>query len=140
MAAVFRPQFHRTGFCRAAKGGLYAWEHVRQYPEVILVEGLFDYAALWAAGFHNVTCSLGIHLNARQVRQLCEGPRTVYLTFDADDNGSGQQAAQCLSRTLRERGVTTRLVSLPEGHDPNSFIVGGGNAQEFQHLLEEARP
>ena len=50
-------------------------------------------------------------------------PRTVYLTFDADGNGSGQQAAQCLSRSLRERGITARLVSLPEGHDPNSFFV-----------------
>ena len=64
-------------------------------PEVILVEGLFDYAVLWEAGFHNVTCSLGAHLNARQFRQLCDGPRTVYLAFDADANGSGQQAAQC---------------------------------------------
>ena len=98
-----------------------------------------DYAALWEAGFRNITCSLGTQLNAQQFRQLCDGPRTVYLAFDADANGSGQQAAQCLSRTLRERGVTTRLVSLPEDHDPNSFFVGGGNAQEFQHLLEEAR-
>jgi hypothetical protein len=48
------------------------------------------------------------------------------------------QAAQCLSRRLQERGISTRRVSLPEGHDPNSFFVGGGNAQEFQHLLERA--
>jgi DNA primase len=125
-------------FLPGAKGGLYSWAQAQSYPEVILVEGLFDYAVLWEAGFRNVTCSLGTHLNALQFRQLCDGPRTVYLAFDADANGSGQQAAQCLSRTLRERGVTTRLVSLPEDHDPNSFFVGGGNAQEFQHLLEEA--
>ena len=50
----------------------------------------------------------------------------------------GQHAAQCLSRSLRERGIPTRLVSLPEGHDPNSFFVGGGKAHEFQRLLEEA--
>ena len=41
-------------------------------------------------------------------------------------------------RSLRERGITARLVSLPEGHDPNSFFVGGGNAQEFHRLLEGA--
>jgi DNA primase len=126
-------------FLPGAKGGLYCWEQAREYREVILVEGLFDYAVLWQAGFHNVTCSLGTHLNAHQIRQLCDGPRTVYLAFDTDGNSSGQQAAQRLSRTLRERGVTTRLVSLPEGHDPNSFFVGGGNAQEFQRLLGEAR-
>jgi DNA primase len=105
---------------------------------VILVEGLFDYAALWEAGFHNVTCSLGTHLNARQFRQLCDGPRTVYVTFDADGNDSGQQAAHCLTRSLREQCITARLVSLPESHDPNSFFVAGGSAQEFQHLLDRA--
>ena len=105
---------------------------------MILVEGLFDYAVLWEAGFHNVTCSLGTHLNARQFRQLCDSPRIVYLTFDADSNDSGQQAAQRLARRLRERGLTPRLVSLPEGHDPNSFFVSGGDAHQFQRLLERA--
>src|ERR1700689_1710718 len=97
-------------FLPGAKGGLYGWEQARLYPEVILVEGLFDYAVLWQAGFYNVTCSLGTNLNARQLRQLCDGLRTVYLAFDTDRNGSGQQAAQCLSRRLRERVITARLV------------------------------
>ena len=127
-------------FLPGVKGGLYSWERVRPYPEVILVEGLFDYASVWEAGFHNVTCSLGTHLNARQMRQLCDGPRTVYLAFDADTNGSGQQAAQGLSRQLRQRGIIARLVSLPAGHDPNSFFVSGGTAQEFHSLLERACP
>ena len=126
-------------FLPGAKGGLYSWEQARQYPEVILVEGLFDYAALWQAGFRNVTCSLGTHLNARQFRQLCDGPRTVYLAFDADTNGSGQKAAQSLAYRLTEHGVNARTVSLPEGRDPNSFFVQGGDASQFQSLLEEGR-
>ena len=81
---------------------------------------------------------MGTHLNARQLRQLCDGPRTVYVTFDADINGSGQHAAQRLSQSLGERGITTRRVLLPDGHDPNSFFVGGGDAHEFQRLLERA--
>jgi DNA primase len=127
-------------FLPGTKGGLYAWKEAQACPEVILVEGLFDYAVLWQAGFQNVTCSLGSHLNARQLRQLCDGPRTVYVTFDADHNGSGQQAAKCLSQSLRERGITTRRVFLPDGHDPNSFFVQGGDARQFQSLLEAARP
>ena len=118
---------------------MYSWEQARQYPEVILVEGLFDYAVLWQAGFHNVTCSMGTNLNARQFRQLCDGPRTVYLAFDADTNGSGQQAAQSLACRLSEQGVNVRTVSLPDGHDPNSFFVQGGDARQFQSLLEAAR-
>ena len=126
-------------FLPGAKGGLYLWEQVRHYPEVILVEGLFDYAVLWQAGFHNVTCSMGNHLNTYQFRQLCDGARTVYLTFDADSNGSSRQAAQGLACRLREQGLNARRVSLPEGHDPNSFFVQGGDAQQFQCLLEQAR-
>ena len=126
-------------FLPGAKGGLYSWDQVRLYPEVVLVEGLFDYAALWQAGFYNVTCSMGTNLNARQFRQLCDGARTVYLAFDADRNGSGQQAAQSLVRRLTEQGVNVRTVALPEGHDPNSFFVQGGNARQFQSLLEAAR-
>ena len=94
----------------------------------------------WQAGFHNVTCSLGTHLNVRQFTQLCDAPRTVHLTFDADPNASGQQAAQSLSQRLRERGIDTRPVSLPHGHDPNTFFVQGGDAHQFQSLLEAARP
>jgi len=126
-------------FLPGAKGGLYLWEQVRRCPEVILVEGLFDYAVLWQAGFHNVTCSMGTNLNARQFRQLCDGARTVYLAFDADTNGSGQQAAQSLVSRLAEHGVNVRTVALPDGHDPNSFFVQGGDARQFQALLEVAQ-
>jgi DNA primase len=127
-------------FLPGTKGGLYAWEKVRHCPEVILVEGLFDYAALRQAGFHNVTCSLGTHLNADQFLELCDGPRTVYLTFDVDANQSGQQAAVQLALRLSARGITARRVLLPQGHDPNSFFVEGGNTLEFQSLVEAAQP
>jgi DNA primase len=126
-------------FLPGTKGGLYLWEHVCRYPEVILVEGLFDYAALWQAGFHNVTCAMGTQLNAYQFRQLCDGMRTIYLAFDADANGSGHKAAQSLDRRLTEHGVNARTISLPEGHDPNSFFAQGGDAYQFQCLLEAAR-
>ena len=125
-------------FLPGPKGGLYACEQVQQCPEVILVEGLFDYAVLRQAGFRHVTCSFGTHLNNCQFQQLCDRPRTVYLTFDVDANGSGQQASQQLAQHLRAKGIATRRVLLPEGHDPNSFFVQSGDANQFQALLEAA--
>lgn len=127
-------------FLPGGKGGLYAWEKVRNCSEVILVEGLFDYTAVRQAGFSNVTCSLGTHLNDTQLRQLCEGERTVYVTFDVDPNRSGQQAADQLAHRLVMHGVPARRVLLPEGHDPNSFFVEGRDAYQFQSLLEAAQP
>jgi DNA primase len=128
-------------FLPGAKGGLYDWQRLKQYPETILVEGLFDLAVLRQAGFRNVTCAMGARLNARQLRQLCDGaPRTVYLAFDSDANGSGQQAMQQLSRRLLDEGVIALRVELPDGHDPNSFLVNGGDGKQFQRLLERALP
>ena len=90
-------------FLPGTKGGLYSWEQVRQCPKVILVEGLFDYAVLWQAGFQNVTCSMGNHLNMHQYRQLCDSPRIVYLAFDADTNGSGHGTARSASGSIQAK-------------------------------------
>jgi DNA primase len=126
-------------FLPGGKGGLYGWEKMRACPEIILVEGLFDLAVLRQAGFPNVTCSIGTYLNGMQMHQLCDGVRTVYVVFDSDLNGSGQRAARQLAQRLRAHRVQAFPVDLPEGHDPNSFFVdGGGDAQQFQALLERA--
>jgi DNA primase len=127
-------------FLPGGKGGLYAWDKARHCSEIILVEGLFDFAALRQAGFVNVTCSLGTHLNADQLRQLCDGQRTVYIAFDVDANRSGQCAAEQLARYLGARGIAARRVLLPEGDDPNAFFAAGGTANQFQSLLEAAQP
>jgi predicted nuclease with TOPRIM domain len=71
---------------------------------------------------------------------LCTGPRTVYLTFDVDANQSGQHAAEQLTHRLYAKGIAVHRVMLPEGHDPNSFFVAGGDALEFQSLLEVTQP
>jgi len=41
-----------------SKGGLVAWDSVSHTSSVILVEGLFDLAVLWQAGFRNATCAV----------------------------------------------------------------------------------
>ena len=125
-------------FLPGSKGGLYLWEHARHGTEVILVEGLLDYAVLWQAGFRNLTCAMGTQLNAHQLRQLCSGPRAIYIAFDADANGSGDCAAQRLAQQLAQHGVDVRVLTLPESHDPNSFFAGGGDARQFRALLESA--
>ena len=127
-------------FLPGSQGGLGACESVRQFPSVILVEGMFDLAVLWQAGFRHVTCAWGTHLNPHQLRQLGDRARTVYLTFDVDANGSGQRASRRLAHLLQAQGIATRRLLLPPDHDPNSFFVQGGDARQFQSLLEAAQP
>jgi DNA primase len=82
---------------------------------------------------------MGANLNVHQFRQLCDSPRTVYVAFDADRNGSGQRAAQSLVCRLTEKGINMRTVVLPQGHDPNSLLIRDGGADQFRSLLEAAQ-
>jgi DNA primase len=106
---------------------------------VILVEGLFDLAALWQSGFRNTTAALGIHLAPAQFHELCDGPdRRVYIAFDQDDNQAGQRAAQALAQRLEEVGVAASILHLPGGHDPNSYFLSGATARDFAACLRGA--
>ncbi len=131
----------RHRFLSGSKGGLYGWTQALGFPRVIVVEGMFDVAALWQAGFPDAVTALGSHLNNSQIAELCRaGARVPYICFDADRNGSGQRAARCLSIQLRHAGVEALRVELPEGHDPASFFAVGASAADFQRCLERARP
>jgi DNA primase len=122
-----------------SKGGLFAWESVQQFRDVILVEGLFDLAVLWQAGFRNTTCAIGTHLTPAQLAQLRENPdRCVYIAFDQDQNQAGQNAANALLHCLDQADLHVRLVDLPAGQDPNSYFTRGATHKDFAHLLEEA--
>jgi DNA primase len=124
-----------------SKGGLFAWESVSPCSSVILVEGLFDLAVLWQAGFRNTTCSIGTHLTPAQLDQLRQRPeRQLYIVFDQDENQAGQQASRHLAQQLESAGLTARIVRLPAGHDPNSYFLAGATAADFQACLAEAQP
>jgi DNA primase len=123
-----------------SKGGLFAWDSVRFFSTVILVEGLFDLAVLWQAGFRNTTCGIGTHLTAPQLAQLSERPdRQVCIVFDQDENQAGERAAHQLARYLSGAGVSVRVVQLPAGYDPNSYFVAGATAADFTECLRRAQ-
>jgi DNA primase len=108
---------------------------------VILVEGLFDLAVLWQAGFRNATCAIGTHLTPTQLTQLADQPgRCVYIVFDQDENQAGQKASHQLARHLQDAGIVARIVRLPHGHDPNSYFVSGATTADFMDRLERAQP
>jgi len=123
-----------------SKGGLFAWESVRSFSNIILVEGLFDLGVLWQAGFRNTTYVLGTHLTSAQIAQLCEQPaRCVYIAFDHDENQAGQHSAHELAQRLEGAHLNARVVHLPHGQDPNSYFATGATAADFANCLERAQ-
>lgn len=126
-------------FLPRPKGGLFAWSTVRNHPAAILVEGLFDLAVLWQAGFANTSCAWGVHLTPLQFSQLSDRPdRTVFVAFDSDL--PGQEAARSLAQRLRSSGLNeVRIVDWPAGQDPNSYFLSGASPADFQNRLRWAR-
>jgi len=123
-----------------SKGGLFAWESISSFSTVILVEGLFDLAVLWQAGFRNTTCAIGTQLTSAQLAQLSDQPdRSVYIAFDQDDNQAGQKASGQLALRLKGAGIRACIVQLPHGHDPNSYFIAGATAADFTDCLERAQ-
>jgi len=123
-----------------SKGGLFAWESVRSFSMVILVEGLFDLAVLWQAGFRNTTCAIGTQLTPAQLAQLADQPgRSIHIAFDQDENQAGQKASHQLALRLKSAGIQARIVQLPHGHDPNSYFIAGATAADFTDCLERAQ-
>jgi DNA primase len=71
-----------------SKGGLFAWNLVGHHHNLILIEGLFDLAVLWQAGFLHTSCAFGLHLTQTQIAQWSDRPdRTVFIAFDSDPAG-----------------------------------------------------
>jgi DNA primase len=92
----------------------------------LLVEGNFDVIALHQAGFVETVAPLGTALTAEQVDTLRRLAPAVVLCLDGDK--AGRAAALRAIPLLQAAGVTTKVVALPDGEDPDSFVRKEGAA------------
>ena len=112
-----------------------AKETLRQRDFAILVEGYMDAIAVARAGNMNVVASCGTSLTEPQVRLLNRFTRRVVVNYDPDT--AGQAATERSLAILLEQGVEVRVLALPGGKDPDSFVRSEGPAA-YSKLLGEA--
>lgn len=93
---------------------------------VIVVEGYLDCIALHQAGFVNTVAALGTAFTADQARELHKVTANVFVCFDAD--GAGRAAAAKSIDILLAAGCNARIVALPPGQDPDSYVRSHGAA------------
>lgn len=110
-------------------------EAIRQAGEAILVEGYTDYLALYQAGFRNVAASLGTALTPHQLALAQRFAPRIILSYDGD--AAGQTASFRALPLLFEKGLESRVVVLPEGLDPDSFLRKQG-PDGYRRWLDEA--
>ena len=112
-----------------------AKEALRQRDFAVLVEGYMDAIAVARAGVGNVVASCGTSLTETQVKLLARFTRRVVVNYDPDT--AGQAATERSLTILLERGAHVRVLALPGGKDPDSFIKAEG-AAAYSKLLSEA--
>ncbi|GAB4264686.1 MAG: DNA primase [Candidatus Promineifilaceae bacterium] len=133
-----------------------ARRHIRETRQVVIVEGYMDVIQAWQAGFRNVVAQMGTALTEEQLKQLKRYTKRFILALDADAAGvkatmrSLQVARETLGKEVarvdaknmilheRQLQVDIRVVTLPEGQDPDSLIRQDASA--WPKLLESARP
>jgi len=114
-----------------------AFEDIRKSDLAIIVEGYMDMLVLRQHGISNVVASLGTALTSDQIRRLKGYTKNVVVLFDPDDAGRGA-ALKSFPLFLNE-GISAKVVVLPEGEDPDSFVNKHG-ADAFKKLLKRAAP
>jgi DNA primase len=99
---------------------------IRREDQVLVVEGYFDVVRLMAAGVTTVVASMGTALTDAQAAALRKLTKNVFLLYDSDK--AGLQATFRSGDELLRQGVAVRVVTLPEGDDPDTFVKAHGGA------------
>ena len=103
--------------------------------ELNLCEGYMDVIAMHQAGFTNTVAALGTSFPEEQMQLIARYADRINLIFDAD--GAGQKATRRAIDNLRRTGLDVRVVTIPNGKDPDEFIKNNG-AAAFKLLLDRA--
>ncbi len=93
---------------------------IRKLDYAVLVEGYMDCIAVASCGVENVVASCGTSLTESQVRILARHSRRVVVNYDPDS--AGVAATERSLTLLLEAGFEVKVLALPEGLDPDSFI------------------
>ena len=114
-----------------------AKQSIRKEGLAILVEGYLDQMRATQYGVLNTVATCGTALTAKQAAMLRNYASSVVMVFDSDN--AGREAADKGFEVLQEKGLQVKIVCLPEGQDPDSYIHENG-AEKFLKKVQTAKP
>ena len=112
-----------------------AKDEIRRIDKVILVEGYMDLISLYQSGIRNVVAVSGTALTDEQAQLLSRYTKNVVLLFDADT--AGIKASMRSIEILLKKDMEVKIVSLPSGEDPDSYVNKFGK-ESFEELVKKA--
>jgi DNA primase len=111
-----------------------AVESIRLLDQVIIVEGYLDVITCHQAGINNVVASLGTAFTREQGKLLLRYTREVIIAYDTD--AAGVNATLKGWQILDDMGFRVKIVSIPDGKDPDEFIRNNG-ADAFLEVIRQ---
>ena len=105
---------------------------------LILCEGYMDVIAVSQAGFTNAVATLGTALTSEQAMLMKRYADEVVICYDADE--AGQKATARAIPLLRNAGLLVRVLTVPNGKDPDEYIKsqGADGPAAFAALMEKS--
>ena len=105
---------------------------------LLLCEGYMDVIAVNQAGFANAVATLGTALTTEQAMLIKRYADEVIICYDADE--AGQKAIARAIPILRKAGLLVRVLTIPNGKDPDEFIKsqGADGPEAFKAIIERS--
>ena len=113
----------------------WAKQAIRKADRIIIVEGYFDVIRLMLAGIEEVVAPMGTALTEDQAGLIRKYTQNVLLLYDSDR--AGLEATFKSGDALLSLGMSARVMTLPEGEDPDTFVAAQG-VSGFEHAANEA--
>jgi DNA primase len=117
-------------------GVFFARTTIEKKDECLLVEGYTDVISLNQAGVENVVASGGTALTPDQLRLIKRYTKNLTILYDGDPAGI-KAALRGLDLALAE-GLYVKLVLLPDGEDPDSYVRKVGK-DEFNEYIQQSK-
>lgn len=114
-----------------------AKDAIARSRRALVMEGYMDVIRAHLAGFTEAVATCGTALTEEQARQLRRLADEVVFVYDGDE--AGQKAMRRGTEILLEQGFEVRVLDLPAGDDPDSFLRTKG-PEAFGRLVTGARP
>jgi len=133
---IFKPNDQRPKYYNSheneffTKGSLLfgldmAKKPIQETGHVFLVEGYTDCVAMAQHGYRNSVATLGTACTLQHLKLLARYANDVYVLYDGD--AAGKQAILRLTQLCWQANTELKVIELPEGEDPASFLEKGGN-------------
>lgn len=118
-------------------GAHFARKSMRQLDECILVEGYTDVIALHQAGIENTVASSGTSLTVGQINLIKRYTPNIKILYDGD--AAGIKAALRGLDLVLEQDMNVKVVLLPDGEDPDSYLQSVGSTAFREYIDTEAK-